>query len=45
MVYFNKEYPQNHTMKLVNKNKDLTIKLQNIELLLYFLSMSNILLR
>ena len=23
MVYFNKEYPQNHTMKLVNKNKDI----------------------
>lgn len=23
MVYFNKEYPQNHTMQLVNKNKDI----------------------
>tara|TARA_B100001173_G_scaffold280126_1_gene263374 strand:- start:278 stop:589 length:312 start_codon:yes stop_codon:yes gene_type:complete len=23
MVYFNKEYPQNHTLKLVNKNKDI----------------------
>jgi hypothetical protein len=23
MIYFNKEYPQNHTMKLVNKNKDI----------------------
>ena len=23
MVYFNKNYPQNHTMKLVNKNKDI----------------------
>ena len=23
MVYFNKEYPQNHTRKLVNKNKDI----------------------
>ena len=23
MIYFNKEYPENHTMKLVNKNKDI----------------------
>ena len=23
MIYFNKEYPQNHTMQLVNKNKDI----------------------
>ena len=23
MIYFNKKYPENHTMKLVNKNKDI----------------------
>ena len=23
MIYFNKEYPENHTMKMVNKNKDI----------------------
>ena len=23
MIYFNEEYPENHTMKLVNKNKDI----------------------
>ena len=23
MIYFNKEYPENHTMKLVNKNKEI----------------------